>query len=619
MRMCGVYGLAFDKNLLASRRNPIYKGLNLLGHRGPDAKAGLEIKVANSVFVGMGHCRLAILGEGHTGAQPMTRAGRTIVFNGEIYNFKELGRELLGLEDKEMVSDTEVLLELWSLMGSSVLSRLRGIFAFALYDRNDNSLSLVRDSFGVKPMYYSFTEGNLSFASEPQAIAKSLNIKQPNPEAGVVFLLKGRYDFGPQTFFKDINSQEPGSVIQFAVSRDGITKKNEWKFAKFDLRSKDISFEAASKKMRNLFLQAVERNLVSDVPIAFALSGGLDSASIVSAVRHIKPKQDIRVFSYEPSNPEISEFHIVKQLAQDLNLEVVRCQLDRDEALGTFAEFVEAQGEPVGSSRPMAQYIVFKAAAKNGFKVVIEGQGGDEILAGYHGFAHLRLLDLVSDWKFGQAAQLLSHWGNENPSYNKSLPFILLAQQAVQDLWGMPWMEAWARSTFGDDNAFLRASSLERAAANEAEKSLNRDMVISSSATKFKKGLFIAASETYLPQLLRQGDRNAMAHSVENRVPFLDEDFVQFAWSLPDDFLLNRDGRTKSIFRHSMIGLVPQYVLDRKDKNGFSTDSGLLPPVPSTGNQDVLGVGDLPEKESGLSESAIWRKRTYQTWLQKYA
>lgn len=612
--MCGILGLVEKTGDSQRTSSFIDNGLLALSHRGPD-DSGYESLIAEELSISFGHRRLSILGVDKSGHQPMSHESLTIVFNGEIYNYRELCTEHLNLDPSELVNDTDLLLRLWERLGPDSLKYLRGIFAFAIYDSGNQSLYLARDSFGVKPLYYKFNGKALWFASEPKVIAENTGLFNVDEDAASTYLLRARYDLGSRTFFDGVMIQKPGTVIEFSLAGEFPKLKSEWKYASFNLQPRKVSFDDAKKKVRELFLQAVERNLVSDVPVSFALSGGLDSSAIVSSARYIQPNVEIDVFSYEPSNESLSEMPFVEHLAEELNLKINKCTLDEQQALEIFDDFLIAQGEPVQSSRQMAQYVVFQEAARRGYKVLIEGQGGDEVLAGYHGFVHLRILDLLRNGKPIKALRLMKSWKQSNPSYPASLPIVLSGQALTDSSLAPIGVESWARDRYMNDNAMLLAYKSMKKSVLRAEKNFQSEDIEHPKGTLFKRGLFEATTRTYLPQLLRQGDRNAMTHSVENRVPFLDEDLVQYIWSLPDEFLLSNKGVTKHIFREAMRGIVPDKIIDRKDKVGFSTDAGLLPPEIQLSNSELLSKLDLNSSDAKHTESSLWRRRSMRHWL----
>jgi len=566
--------------------------------------------------VAFGHRRLAILGLGSTANQPMSNGHLTVTFNGEIYNYRTLCRDVLQQDPDSLSNDTDLILRMWERFGPSCVEFFRGIFAFALFDSNAGRLFLARDTFGVKPLYFRFERESLSFASEPWLLRDKSDPFPINIETCSTYLLRARYDFSRETFFKHVRSIEPGTIESFSITSKSIEREATTHFSiKCCTKSTD-SFERSCARVRELFLQAVDRNLTSDVPVAFALSGGLDSAAIVCAARHLFPSRVLSAFSYVPNSEDQSEFGFVKLLEESHDLQVHRCSMDSSDVKRLVSAFVRAQGEPVQSSRQLAQFIVFKAAAKEGFKVLLEGQGGDEILAGYHGFVHLRLLDLVAAGDLLTASKLLRNWSKNNPSYSTHLVLSMMAGELFSRIPGIAGLEGVIRARTTGDNALLvlGTKGKKRSKSGTHEATLRRRHKLNDS--RFRAGLGEAVSSAYLPQLLRQGDRNAMAHSVENRVPFLDEDFAAYVGTLPDEFLLSNEGITKYVFREAMRGLVPDVIIDRTDKVGFQTDGGLLPPTTKAKRDWTDVLPWMQGSDEVLSEAARWRRRSIQHWLE---
>lgn len=611
--MCGLYGHVFggekDSILLHEQ---IRSKVSKLAHRGPDSE-NVFVALTDSYSLGLGHTRLSIQGMGKAGDQPMSYEANTIVFNGEIYNATALAdkypQAMKGLVSE---TDTEILLRLWVFCGPEILSELRGIFAFAIFDEKTDSITLVRDVFGVKPLYFSQNGNEFAFSSEPQLLKEQDgNSDWIDASSAVRYLAYSKYDTGSQTFFSGVSRVDAGTAVEFDLKNLGAKARTIRTFRVVATnRQSNLSMDAAASRLRNKFLEAVERNLVSDVPIAFALSGGLDSSAIVSAARYIRPNLEINVFSYIPEEASLSEERFSRALSAEKGLILHPVELTQALIEEHAEEFVRAQGEPVSSSRMMAQFMVFKKASSNGFRVVIEGQGADEVLAGYHGFIHERLLELARNGQLLRARRLFSNWKQNNPSYASSLPIAMAASKFLSRHLARSPFHGWSRSKFSKDDG------LEAVLKNADFRALGHTHFLESresNARGFVNSLLEATYETYLPQLLRQGDRNAMFHSVENRVPFLDEDFVKFAWSLPSNFLLSDDGETKAIFRLAMRGLVPDFILDRRDKVGFQTDSWLSFPI-KTGSEKALPHLPYLENLETKTPEFQWRVRNLQYW-----
>ena len=612
--MCGIVGLIAEQDTLKSEAF-INSSLQGLAHRGPDALGTFQASV-DQMQVALGHRRLAILGLGNAANQPMSNENLTITFNGEIYNYRSLCRDILRQSPDSLRNDTDLILRMWSRLGPSCVRHFRGIFAFALFDSRTSKVFLVRDTFGVKPLYFRFNTRSLEFASEPWILRGDENPIAINLKTCSTYLLRAHYDHSQETFFKDVKSLKPGVIESFLITKNSIRREASTQFSTTTYTKTKESFEHATANLRELFIQAVERNLTSDVPVAFALSGGLDSAAIICVARHLFPSRVLSTFSYVPEDEKLSEFRFVKLLAENLDLEVHRCSLEPSSLVHLVSAFVRAQGEPVQSARQLAQFVVFEAAAKKGFRVLIEGQGGDEILAGYHGFIHLRLVDLVAAGRLVAATKLLRNWSKENSSYSVQLVLAMIGGELLSRRPGTTRIEALFRAKITGDNALW---TLREAAQYDKKNFWNESTLCAGSdrcESRFRAGLRKASSCDYLPQLLRQGDRNAMAHSVENRVPFLDEDFTAYVETLPDEFLLSERGITKYVFREAMRGLVPDVIIDRKDKVGFQADGGLI--LPSARRKTIRSnmAPWFRGPDEMLSEAALWRRRSMYHWLE---
>jgi len=612
--VCAIVGL------VAAQGSPvtnmfITSALQSLAHRGPDSSGACEANV-DQMHVALGHRRLAILGLGEAGSQPMSYKHLTISFNGEIYNYQSLCRDVLNEDPNSLRNDTDLILRMWDSLGSECVSLFRGIFAFALFDSSTRRLFLVRDTYGVKPLYFRFDNESLRFASEPWVLLNKTDSVPIDQGSCSNYLLRAHYDNSRETFFKDIKNLSPGTITSFSIADKSINVEENTRYAKeFRARTTE-SFQRCCFKVRELFLQAVERNLTSDVPVAFALSGGLDSAAIVCTARHLFPDRPLSVFSYVPENENLSEFHFVKLLEQTHNLEVYPCSLNHSDVESVLAAFVRAQGEPVQSSRQLAQFVVFQAAAKEGFRVLLEGQGGDEVLAGYHGFVHLRLIDLVAAGHVRDAITLLKKWSKSNSSYSIPLVLSMMGSELLSRFQIPVQVEGLIRARLTGDNALWILNKYAKDDSNHTRRSERFRLWRDWGDSRFAAGLREARTSDYLPQLLRQGDRNAMAHSVENRVPFLDEDFTAYVGTLPDEYLLSKDGKSKYVFREAMRGLVPDAIIDRTDKVGFQADGGLLPPATTVARVWTEVVPWLQGADEILSEAALWRRRSMQHWLE---
>ncbi len=619
--MCGVAGLISRDEISPSLATSLCDSLS---HRGPDDRGTFSTSMG-SFNVLLAQTRLSIIDVSSAGHQPFSSPdGRfQLVYNGEIFNYLEL-REMLIEEGVrfETNTDTEVLLHSWIAWGEMGLTKLDGMFAFAVLDTALGSVTLVRDAFGIKPLYYSFDEDFLAFSSTPEALVSTgLVTPDANLQACFNYLAWGQYDQGEHTFFRNIKRLESGSIIRFDLTakNTGVELKRWWN-PDFSI-AREISYEDAVTETQRLFLQSVSRQMRSDVAIGFALSGGIDSSAIVCAARYLNPEIELMSFSYLSSDPAISEeswVRLANRFAQS-ELNVVSFGVDAVDA--QIEEMQAAQGEPFSSSRIFAQYKVFEAARKRGVKVVLEGQGGDELFAGYLGFAHLRLISLMEQRRFLELFRYIVQWSRW-PGHN----IRALIGQSLSYLMGLNKLPA-ALQSIGRN--LLLGESLNRvinfkplAEVESMSAHLHR-LRPEYRGRRVIEGLLDALRDSFIPQLVRQGDRNAMAHSVENRVPFLSLPLVEFVLSLPEDYLVASNGQTKRLLRDAMRGIVPDDVLDRKDKVGFETPQHRLWRSVSLREASHLVSELIPfakdvDPEAVRGHALVWRYLNLGLWLEMF-
>ena len=565
--MCGIVGgwiLSPDPGI----DGRIQKALALLRHRGPNDQ-GVERYLSHSGEIYFGHTRLSIIDLSAGGHQPMTsRDGRfTLIFNGEIYNYRELREELVADGYRFSTdSDTEVLLAAWSCWGKSVVSRLIGMFAFAVFDRYENSIVCVRDPFGIKPFFYSSRPDSFFFGSEVGSVIQLLG---SHPELdwqqSYDYLAKGMYDSGDRTFFRNLRQLRPGHLLTLTHPGQAPVVERWWQPPVVE-RWRG-SFDDAADQLREIFLQSIRFHLRSDVPLGAALSGGLDSSSVVCAIRHLEPDADINTFSFIAADSAVSEEAWIDKVVAEISATTFKVRASGEELARDLDDMIRAQGEPFGSTSIYAQYRVFQLAAENGIVVTLDGQGADELLAGYHGYPGARMHSLIDARQFGEALYFLNHWSNwpgrtlrggvarfvnelSTGPINQSLRFLA----------GYRDFPGWLNKNMLLDGRVHVGSPVFRKESDE-ESHGRRLMYVLREALSVKG----------LPALLRHADRNSMRFSIESRVPFLTSTMADFLLSLPEDYLVSRQGETKSVFRAAMRGIVPDEILDRRDKIGFAT------------------------------------------------
>ncbi len=571
--MCGLAGVV---GRVESSLNPVRGWGRRLLHRGPDdggigvlSPSGFEVsrqqdRIRPDATVVLISRRLAILDLSTAGWQPMTSAdGRhVIVYNGEIYNYRELRAELAarGVEFRSH-SDTEVLLEAYRHWGRDVWARLTGMFAVAILDLQTRTLVLARDPFGIKPLYVAQWKGGMAFASEQKLLLDLPQIsRRVDPQRLYEYLRFGMTDQGVETLLEGIHVCPPAHWMEVAVDRGCLSEPQRYWSLQLEPRFEG-SFEQAAEQLRSMFLDSVRLHLRSDVPVGAALSGGIDSSAILLAMRALEPQAELHAFSYLADDPALDEERWVDLAGGAAGALLHKTRARSSELIADLDALLDAQDEPFGSTSIYAQHRVFRLAHETGIKVMLDGQGADELLGGYHGLVAARLASLVRQGRLGEAARFARHASRAPGRQALGLwagAYLLppAFQGPFRRLVGEELVPAWL------DGEWFAARGVRTEAARYS---------FGDSREVLREHLHQALTRTSLPMLLRYEDRNSMAHSIESRVPFLTPALAQFLIALPEDYVVDRDGRSKAVFRRAMRGLVPDPILDRQDKIGFAT------------------------------------------------
>jgi asparagine synthase (glutamine-hydrolysing) len=572
--MCGILGI-FSLRPLENINWRCKSSLESLRHRGPDDSGIIDLsgeeflqeKDANFIF---GHTRLSIIDVSGGGHQPMDSIdGRfTIVFNGEIYNYRELKWELTNHGYVFFTeSDTEVLVTAWSHWGVNALKRLKGMFAFAVFDRKDQSVTIARDAFGIKPLFYHKNIDGFSFASEMPALLYLL-AEEPdvNLHRSSEYLIYGSYDNAEDTFYEGISHLLPGHWMRFDLAKSHWGDPIRWWWPSIEERS-DLSFSDAANQLRDIFLDNVKLHLRSDVPLGAALSGGIDSSAVVCAMRHLEPDMPIHTFSYVARGSAVNEESWVDLVNDHVKAIPHKVIVDPEDLSRDLEDMVRSQGEPFGGTSIYAQYRVYRLARESGITVTLDGQGADELLAGYSGYPNAYMRSLLERKRYLYAVHYMhkwSQWPGRDLRTALAVLYSLTVPESVQvsitRFRGRRRSSEWLNSEWltgkGVDLSFMS----RRMQDNPDGK--NRRLVDQLRSSLTGNGL---------ASLLRHGDRNSMRWSVESRVPFLTTEMAEFLLTMPESYLLSGNGETKHIFRAAMRGIVPDVILDRRDKIGFQT------------------------------------------------
>lgn len=554
--MCGIAGIY---NL--TRNEPLPEKLlekmgEVIAHRGPDER-GIYINEDKSL--GFAHRRLSII-DLALGKQPMSNNDGTIwiVFNGEIYNFRELRKELTiaGYVFKTN-SDTEVIINLYHRYGEKCFERLNGIFAFAIYDAINKCLVLARDHFGVKPLYYALVNGRLIFGSEIKVILQNPEYKKAMNLTALNSFLTFRYNPSPQTLFTEIKKLAPAHYLKV----DGRGKMETESFWSYTPRENHaITEKEAIKEYQYLLEQAVKRQLVSDVPVGLLLSGGVDSAIIGYLMQNSSPEQ-IKTFSIGFNEKgDYNELFEARQTANYIKSKHYDLTISQKEYLEIFLKSFYYLEEPIASPTIPALYYVAQLASQH-VKVVLSGQGADEPLAGYKRYFGEKYIS-KNIW----ILKLLSHHAIKNIiPRNEGIKRAIYAAQFKNEL-----------DRFLAIYTIFTPAQKEKLIRDEYKNEMkNDDLKIVENIYKntgnlddsLSKMLYIDTRSSLSDNLLLLGDKITMAHSLECRVPFLDIELVQFIESLPSNFKL-RGWTHKYIHKMALKKWLPHYIISRK-KRGF--------------------------------------------------
>jgi asparagine synthase (glutamine-hydrolysing) len=570
--MCGLFGtVGAPPGLLDAVR--VGQLFSLLHHRGPDDRGWLtldrgEVRTGSEPEDLAGdavllHTRLSILDLSSAGHQPMsTPDGRFhLSFNGEIYNYVELRDELERLgRTFASGTDTEVLLAAYAEWGAAAFERLVGMFAVTLVDSERRVLVLARDHFGIKPLYYAPLDEGLAFASEiPPLLGLPGVSRRANPQRVFDYLRFGRSDHGAETMFAGIRQVEPGHYVEVPLEAPHHLDDTEyWRLEPEPLDG--LSLDEAAARLQELFLDSVRIHLRSDVPVGAAFSGGVDSSANVAAMRRLSgPGLDLHTFSYIADDPVLNEERWVRLVARQTGATVHTVETSPQELVADLDRLIEIQAEPFGGTSIYAQYRVFRLAREAGIKVMLDGQGADELFAGYRYYLAYRVAGLLARGRLVAAGRLLA----ATSSLPGASPGGVLARAAGHAL--PDGAQAGARRLTRHrlvpnwlDEQWLREHDVALTDAGRTSRGSLREYRLDT-------------VRTGLRELLRYEDRNSMASSIESRVPFLTPALAEFAAGLPDDYLIAPDGTGKLVLRRSLRGLVPDPILDRRDKIGFAT------------------------------------------------
>ena len=576
--MCGIAGIL---SLDSTSVDPmvLQKMLSTLKHRGPD---GLHIW--NSGPIGLAHARLSIIDLNPISDQPMHGNGNkhSIVFNGEIYNFRELRAELVKKNiSLRTSSDTEVLLEGYALEGIDYFQKLEGMFAAAIWD--SEKLVLVRDRLGMKPLFICNFNKQFIFASEPKAFFAAGVSPHVRQEA-IGEYLWWNYTNSPQTIFQNIEQVDPATIL--IVERNGtIRSKKYWSIP--SVQRETISHDLALKTLEKCFQRSIERHLVSDVPIGIFLSGGIDSSLIAS----FASKQSAALNSFSLGFKEVDDGNyqqFIERMSKQLGFRHTKSVLQAQDVGRLLLEMNELADEPLADAADVAVYYLSKQAAQN-VKVVLSGDGGDEIFAGYSRHrAHLLapFLSVLSKLAMPFQSLMSSRMGRRLNAFSQTDPserYALLLSSLENPERDLSQLLPHLESTRSYRSLFV----------NMLSKIHQKDQL--------SHALSIDLQTILLDSYLRKCDRATMMASIEGRLPFLDKELIEFAFTLPSKFLQNIS-QGKILLRQLLHKVFPDY-MTKAPKLGF-----VVPYAVWLNQTDIVEMRQELSKNSGALADLVSEK-----------
>lgn len=542
--MCGIAGIT-DKDL-KNKESAIQNMALAIAHRGPD-EDGFFVTKRGAI----GMRRLSIIDLAH-GAQPISSFDDRyyIVFNGEIYNYKELRDKLLaeGAEFKTE-SDTEVILRLYEREGQACVTRLRGMFAFAIYDTKEETVCIARDYFGIKPLYY-LREGDKirAFSSEIKSFLSYPGFKPEINDEAVFNYLSFQYNPLEETFFKKIFKLPPAHIMKIDLKTGTAEAEKYWQFS---LRpDESLDEEKTGKKILKTMKDSVEHHMIADVPVGAFLSGGIDSSIIATLMQDIRGSKAIKTFTV--GFDTLSEGREAKETAEPLGTDHTEIMIGREEYFSALEDAVRHFDEPVGDPSALGLYFLAREAVKD-VKVVLSGEGSDELFGGYNIY-----LEPYSRKKIAWIPDFLLNLMIKLPFEFRGKNYARRASRKLED-----WYIGNA-SIFNpkEADAIWKHDAQERIQLSELYEQVQG---VSDSA----KMQYIDIHTWLVGDILAKADKMTMAHSLELRVPFLDLEVARLASKLPDRFKW-KGNTTKYLLREAFKNVLPESTRQRR-KLGFPT------------------------------------------------
>ena len=564
--MCGIAGIIL-KTTGVVLPSQIKEMTDVIQHRGPDDEGYFCCGP-----VGLGSRRLSIIDLSPAGHMPMERCNRFVcVYNGEIYNHHELREELIELGHKfQSRTDTEVLLASYEEWGEQCLSRFNGMWGFAIFDRVKNTIFCARDRFGIKPFYYLNNNNEFVFGSEIKQLLPHLKEKKVLHELLVTFLISGATDYSDDTFFEGIKKLPPSHYLTYNLT-ENTHKIARWYYPKL-LNLSGLSLQSLIEEFEIRLSNSINLRLRSDVRVGTCLSGGLDS-SVIAAIASGKHRdsgalEKFRAITAISSDPSLDESSYAKIVVDHCNLEWAITHPTQEDFLKNIDTVIQTQDEPFPTPSMIMQFFVMKKANETKIKVLLDGQGADELLLGYPIYRGAYLNSLIKlNGFFNFCKVILANRNSHTITIVDTVKYMFgMKSSALRTFWSLFKHNYFIKKVLPPD--ILKQQ--EKASENLLELQL------------------LDIYKTVLPALLRYEDRNSMACSIETRLPFLDYNVVEFCLSLPIDAKI-KDGWSKYLLRCVASKFLPDSIAWRKSKLGFEApDADWIIPYLETMKHTVL-------------------------------
>jgi asparagine synthase (glutamine-hydrolysing) len=594
--MCGIAGIVKLNPQETVDEARLKRMRDVLRHRGPDG-AGLWIEGP----VGLGHRRLAIV-DVAGGHQPMANEDQTvwIVFNGEIYNHAALRPELEARGHRYQTrSDTETILHLYEEEGPRCAERLQGMFAFAIWDRTRGRLLLARDRLGIKPLYVACTDREILFASEIKAILSAGSIRPELNDAILPEFLATRFVAGEETFFRGVRKLLPGRTLSWSPD-EGFRERRYWRLP-VDTSGSEATFKQQASEVRVRLEAAVRSHLMSDVPLGLFLSGGLDSSGLAALMAPMV-QEPIRTFSVGFSEPEANELAYARLAARAVGAEHREVIVSPEEFFNVLPRLIWQEDEPIAFTSSVPLYFVSRLAQDH-VKVVLTGEGADELFLGYNRYRVTAWNDRLGR-SYGRLAP--AAWRRTVSRLIAGLPKPIRHYAARSFL----ALDPGPRALFYDNFSVFPEALLSDLITDKGILTARDPYAEGMRCFEEHPGAILermshADLQTYLVELLMKQDQMSMAASIESRVPYLDHEFVEHVVAIPGGFKL-RGWQTKAVLREALRDLVPREILTRR-KMGFPVPVGrwLRGPCWPVVQEFVLGPRALAR---GLFKPAFLRR-----------